>query len=273
MTAHAVPQQTDAPLLTEMKGPVLTVTLNRPEARNALSPDLMREIRAAFDGARDDRDVRCILLRGAGISFCAGGDTKLMAAQVGTRRAVDVRRRIMEVAYPMMRAVLDATVPVVAAVQGHAFGAGFSLALAADYIVATDDAQFSQAFTRRGLVPDCGSTLLLPAAIGRYRALDLMLTGRVLTAETAHQWGLVHEVVAGREQLDETALDLATQLGSGPTVALGLTRALATRGLSDELRAAMEAEAAGQAYCVESDDHQEGVRSFAERREPSFRGT
>lgn len=273
MTAHATPKQSDAPLLAHMDGPVLTVTLNRPAARNALSPDLMREVRATFDGARADPDVRSILLRGAGVSFCAGGDTKLMAAQVGTRRAVDVRRRIMEVAYPMMRAVLEATVPVVVAVQGHAFGAGFSLALAADYIVATEDAQFCQAFTRRGLVPDCGSTLLLPAAIGRYRALDLMLSGRVLAAETAHAWGLVHEVVAGPEQLDETALELAAKLGAGPTLALGLTRSLATRGLAAELQAAMEAEAAGQAYCVETDDHQEGVRSFAERREPTFRGS
>lgn len=259
-------------VVPERHGNVLEIRLNRPEVRNALSTEMMRGVATAFDQVKEDRGIRAVLLTAAGVSFCAGGDVKRQQQDAGNRRAIDVRRRMMSVAFPMMRAVVSAEVPVVAAIQGHAYGAGFSLALGADLLIASERATFCQAFVKLGLIPDLGSTLLLPRVVGHHRAMHLMMSGEPISAEMAHDLGFVAQVVS-HDDLRDAALLRAHELAGGPTVALGLMKQLVSADLISRLESAMQSEAAGQAFCVETDDHLEGITAFGERRSPVFRGT
>jgi 2-(1,2-epoxy-1,2-dihydrophenyl)acetyl-CoA isomerase len=245
-----------------------TVTLNRPEALNALNMQLKEELAAVLRVLVDEVEVRAVLLTGSGRAFSTGGDIKQMDPDRGTETT---RRRMAkltrEVVIPLAR--LDK--PVIAAVNGHAHGLGLSIALACDVIYAAESAQLSMAFSRVGLGPDGCASYFLTRAVGLMTAKELMFTGRRLTATEARELGLVNRVVADEELL-ATAAELGRQLAGGATIALsGAKRALNEAGLHT-IEEQAELEAFGQAIAMTSEDHREGIAAFAEKRPAEFKG-
>jgi 2-(1,2-epoxy-1,2-dihydrophenyl)acetyl-CoA isomerase len=257
-------------ILCEKRDGVLMITLNRPDKLNALTDAMLRELQDAFGTAADDDATRCVLLTGAGKGFCPGQDLA-NAQELGGGGAPDYGAHIRENYNPLILAMTRMPKPIVAAVNGVAAGAGMSLAMACDVRIASEKASFLQAFINIGLVPDSGSTWLLPRLIGRQRALDLMLSGRKVSAAEALEWGLVNQVVAP-EQLMEEATKTAARYATAPTFAIGQLKhnldCAETRSLEDTLAI----EAASQAECGRTADHLEGIRAFLEKRTPVYRG-
>jgi 2-(1,2-epoxy-1,2-dihydrophenyl)acetyl-CoA isomerase len=258
-------------LLVERRGGVLLLTMNRPEALNALMPSMTDEMRRTVEDAVTDSDVRALVITGAGRAFSAGGDVKNMAAQTGRRTPNDVRRRIREGTGPLIMAIATIEKPVVAAVNGLAYGGGFSIAMACDIVYAARSARFAQAFVKRGLVPDTGSTWFLPRLIGPWRARELMFTGEPVDAERANALGLVNRVCDDATVLDE-AVALAEKLAAGPTMAIGMIKTLVSEGMRGDLRQAIDAEADAQGIAMESEDFREGVAALLDKRDPAFQG-
>jgi 2-(1,2-epoxy-1,2-dihydrophenyl)acetyl-CoA isomerase len=258
-------------LLVERRGGVLLLTMNRPEALNALMPSMTDEMRRTVEDAVTDSDVRALVITGAGRAFSAGGDVKNMAAQTGRRTPNDVRRRIREGTGPLIMAIATIEKPVVAAVNGLAYGGGFSIAMACDIVYAARSARFAQAFVKRGLVPDTGSTWFLPRLIGPWRARELMFTGEPVDAERANALGLVNRVCDDATVLDE-AIALAEKLAAGPTMAIGMIKTLVSEGMRGDLRQAIDAEADAQGIAMESEDFREGVVALLDKRDPTFQG-
>ncbi|WP_033312914.1 enoyl-CoA hydratase-related protein [Streptomyces iakyrus] len=251
-------------------GQVLRLTLNRPEALNALTPDQRDEIVRLLSEASADPAVRAVVITGSGRGFCAGADLR----GTGTSRerlAGDVARTLRTGAQQLISAVLDCEKPVIAAVNGTAAGLGAQLAFACDLVLAAESARFIEVFVRRGLVPDGGGAYLLPRLIGPQRAKELMFFGDALTAPDAERLGLVNRVVRD-EELEKTAHAWAERLASGPTRALALTKQLVNASLDSDRAAAFAAEAAAQEINMTTADAQEGVRSFVERRSAEFEG-
>lgn len=251
-------------------GQVSYITLNRPEVLNALTPgqrDLLVEL---LDRASADPDVRAVVLTGTGRGFCAGADLR-GASGAGARVAGDVARTLRLGAQRLIAAVLDCEKPVIAAVNGTAAGLGAHLAFACDLVLAAESAKFIEVFARRGLVPDGGGAYLLPRLIGPRRAKELMFFGEALTAREAERLGLVNRVLED-EELTKTAREWAERLATGPTRALALTKQLVNASLDTDRAGAFAAEAAAQEINMTTEDAQEGVASFVERRSPEYRG-
>jgi 2-(1,2-epoxy-1,2-dihydrophenyl)acetyl-CoA isomerase len=251
-------------------GQVSYLTLDRPEVLNALTPgqrDLLIELLAQ---ASADPDVRAVVLTGTGRGFCAGADLR-GASGAGARVAGDVARTLRLGAQRLIAAVLDCEKPVIAAVNGTAAGLGAHLAFACDLVLAAESAKFIEVFVRRGLVPDGGGAYLLPRLIGPQRAKELMFFGEALTAREAERLGLVNRVVED-DELTKTAREWAERLATGPTRALALTKQLVNASLDSDRATAFAAEAAAQEINMTTEDAQEGVASFVERRSPEYRG-
>jgi 2-(1,2-epoxy-1,2-dihydrophenyl)acetyl-CoA isomerase len=249
---------------------VARITLARPDNANALDLAMMRELMEASIACDEDVSVRAIVIDSEGRLFCAGGDLAEFA------RAGDGLARLLKEATVYLHAAISRLVrtraPVIAAVQGHAAGAGFSLAMACDLVLAASSAKFTMAYTRAGLVPDGGSTYFLPRLIGRRRTLDLMLTNRTLSAAEALEWGLVSRVVED-DQLAAEALRLAREIAQGPTGAFGGVKRVVLRSESETLESQMEIEARAIADAARSADGQEGIRAFLAKRPARFSGT
>lgn len=244
---------------------VTTLTLNRPDALNALTAQLRRDMLAAVKAASRDGEVRAVVITGAGRAFCAGADLR---GGSGEREF----RRVLTAEYnALIESIRAMPKPVIAAVNGVAAGAGLSLALAADMVVAAEDARFVPAFHRIGLVPDSGLTRTLVRALGRHRAFEILMGERQLTATEAQAAGLVAAVVPA-ERLADTVRELAERLASGPTTAIALTKRLIADAEDAGLSASLAAEAALQDVAGRTEDHAEGVAAFAEKRDPAFRG-
>jgi 2-(1,2-epoxy-1,2-dihydrophenyl)acetyl-CoA isomerase len=254
-------------LLTERRGDVLVLTLNRPDRLNAAPPSLFEAITAAvadLDGAR------AILIQGAGRAFCSGADVGMGA--LGSEDPGAATHAALTQSYnPAILAIAKAGVPVITAVRGPAAGIGCSLALAADFCIASESAYFLQAFVNIGLVPDGGASWLLPRLVGRARAAEMMLLGERLPAAKALDWGMIHKVVAD-DALDDTALALATRLAAGPTVALGAIRRGLAAALETDLATALAREADDQRAMRGTADAMEGGMAFLQKRTPAFRG-
>ena len=259
-----MPDTADSLLVSADAG-VTTLTLNRSDSLNALDAALRRALLGALKDAARDEAVRAVVITGAGRAFCAGADLR---GGSGEREF----RRVLTAEYnPLIEAIRGLPKPVIASVNGVAAGAGMSLALAADLVVAADDARFVPAFGRIGLVPDSGLTRTLVLALGRHRATEVLLGERQLSADDAEAAGLVAAVVPG-ERLAEVTRELAQRLGAGPTVAIGLTKRLVNASEDDDLAASLATEAALQDLAGRTEDHAEGVAAFTEKRDPSFRG-
>ncbi|MFF4364030.1 enoyl-CoA hydratase/isomerase family protein [Streptomyces sp. NPDC001604] len=249
---------------------VCRITLNRPEALNAITPDQRERIIQLLGEASADPEVRAVVITGTGRGFCAGADLR-GGSGAGERVAGDVARVLRLGAQRLIAAVLDCEKPVIAAVNGTAAGLGAHLALACDLVLAAESARFIEVFVRRGLVPDGGGAYLLPRLIGPQRAKELMFFGDTLSAAEAERLGLVNRVVPEAE-LDRTAREWAARLAAGPTRALALTKQLVNASLDADRATAFAAEAAAQEINMTTGDAQEGVRSFMERRSPEFKG-
>ena len=262
---RAVPDPVYETLLSQADAGVLTLTLNRPEALNALNAVMRRELLGAIKDAGRDAEVRAIVFTGAGRGFCAGADLR------GGSGEREFRRVLTDEYNPLIEAIRRIPKPVVAAVNGVAAGAGVSLAFAADLVVAAADARFVPAFNRIALVPDSGLTRTLVRALGRHRAFEVLLGERELGADEAHAAGLVSAVVPA-DRLPEVTRALAMRLASGPTGAIGLSKRLVNAAEDATLSESLAVEAALQEVAGRSPDHAEGVAAFAEKREPEFGG-
>lgn len=247
---------------------VATITLNRPERRNAINDDLLAGLTDAFSRARDDETVRAVVLTGAGKGFCAGADLSVFGSLVSAEAVYDY---IISRYQPLMLLITSLPKPVIGAVNGAAAGAGASLALACDLRVMADDAVLMQAFSNIGLVPDAGGTWFFARLIGYSRAYELAIEGAPITAARCLEWGLTNRVVPAAE-LQEAAHGWALQLAARPTLALGLTKQALAQALVSDLASAIEYEARLQQQTIVSADHHEGVSAFLEKRKPVFRG-
>ncbi|GGU04651.1 enoyl-CoA hydratase/isomerase family protein [Streptomyces coeruleorubidus] len=250
---------------------VLSVTLNRPETLNALTPGDRDEIVRLLSEASASPEVRAVVLTGTGRGFCAGADLRGTTATTGERAPGDVARTLRTGAQRLIAAVLDCEKPVIAAVNGTAAGLGAHLAFACDLVLAAESARFIEVFVRRGLVPDGGGAYLLPRLVGPQRAKELMFFGDALTATDAERMGLVNRVVPDGD-LHKTARAWAERLATGPTRALALTKQLVNASLDADRATAFAAEAAAQEINMTTADAQEGVRSFVERRSAVYKG-
>ena len=255
----------DAHLIRRADGPVTVLSLNYPERRNALSMPLRHALIAGLEAALDDEACRVVVLTGEGSHFCAGGDITSMADIT----AVAGRRRLNHI-HRLIRLLAAGEKPVLAAVEGHAAGAGMSLAAACDIVVASETAKFTCSFNRIGLVPDLGATWTLPMRMGLGRAKYAMMTGRVLDANAAERWGLAELVVPAGAALSE-ATKLAHELAAKSPLSNGFAKALAGR-MPRDLDEMLRAEADAQAVLFTSQDKEEGRSAFLEKREPVFAG-
>lgn len=254
------------PLLSALDGGVLTLTLNRSDVRNALDDATKRELVAALDDAQADPGVRAIVLRGADRTFCSGGDISRM----GTRTAVGGALRLLG-GRRLIDSLVELPKPVVAAVEGHAAGAGFSLALACDLIVAAESADFRLAFISRGLAPDTAATWFLTRQIGERRTKELALTGRPVGSAEARDLGIAQEVWPD-DEFDARLGDYAARIASGPTAALGITKRIVQRAADCDLAAVWDLESLGAAVASTTDDHREAITAWREKRTPTFDG-
>jgi len=244
---------------------VATVTLDRPDALNALTRASRLALTGDLRALSADAGVRCVVLTGAGRAFCAGQDLREQDA------LEHVDAVIRETYIPIVQALVSMPKPVVAAINGAAVGAGLSIALACDLRYMAEDAVLMLAFSNIGLVPDCGGSWMLVRAVGHARAFELAATGRRVHAEEALALGLVERVLP-REEVLPAAHGVARELASRPTLALGWTKRLLRASERSSLADVMELEAQLQASAVKTHDHAEGVAAFLEKREPRFEG-
>ena len=254
----------------EVEDGLAHLTLNRPEAANALNPAMAADLRRAAVHLAHAPGVRAILLTAAGRVFCGGGDLGAFA-QVD---AAELPAFIDDLTIDLHAAVARLSrleAPLVAAVTGSAGGAGMSLVSACDLVVAGESARFTMGYTKAGLVPDGTSSFYLARVVGLRRAMDLVLTNRTLSAAEAESWGLVNRVVPDDQVVGE-ATALARQLASGPTRALGLAKRVLYEGANSSLEAAMERESAAISSAATSEDAREGIAAFLGKRAAVFTG-
>ncbi len=261
----------DQVVLVRDEGGVRTITLNRPDVLNAFNGDLLTALAQAVREADTDQAVRCLLVTGAGRAFCSGQDLAEYAGRLDSDEPIDLEQRLRDQYNPIIAGIRAMEKPVVASVNGVAAGAGCSLALACDLRIAAESASFIEAFVKVGLVPDCGSTFMLPRLVGMSRAMELAFTGRRVKAAEALRLGLVNQVVPD-EELPAEAMRLGQQLAGLPTRAIGLTKRMMNAAWTADLPAQLELEAKLQTPATQTDDHREGVRAFLEKRRPSFKG-
>jgi 2-(1,2-epoxy-1,2-dihydrophenyl)acetyl-CoA isomerase len=255
-------------LRAEVDGPVATLTLDRPEALNALTVAVKVGLREALVAIAADRSVRVVILTGAGRGFCAGQDLAERDLPDAAPLDVELRERYN----PIIRALRSMGQPVIAAVNGVAAGAGASLAFACDLRIAAAEARFVLAFGKIGLVPDSGATWFLPRLVGAARAADIALVGDPISAEEALRIGLVSKVVPADELMTE-ARSLAESLAASAPLALALTKSALERAATIDLETALEGEAKLQGIAGASTDHAEGLAAFREKRAPRFTGS
>jgi 2-(1,2-epoxy-1,2-dihydrophenyl)acetyl-CoA isomerase len=257
-------------LIAEQDGGALRLTLNRPETLNAWHPDFGRELKNAIEVDAADPSIRAVLITGAGRGFSSGADLKagFDAAEDGKP---DVAKELNQLYHPIMEGLRQLEKPVVAAVNGPAVGIGASLAFACDLVLAAESAYFGLAFVNIGLMPDGGSTLFVPAAVGKARAFQLALLGERVEAARALDWGLINFVYPDDRLLDE-ADALVKRLATGPTRSYASSKKALNRMLYPDLRGQLSLEADLQHALARTEDFQEGALAFLEKREPAFQG-
>ena len=258
---------TDTALITRREGAVLILSNNNPAARNALTPGFYQGLTDALHAAGADAEVGAIVLTGEGGHFCAGGDLR----QLATRRELPIaaRRQKLEGLHDLIRALRDCPKPVVMAVEGAAAGAGLSLALAGDMLVAARNAVFSVAYVKIGLTPDGGATALLAEHLSRQVLTELCLTGQQVSGERMHQLGMVNRLAEPGQALSE-ALELARQVARGPDLAMARIKHLCRMAPRNTLEQQLELEALYMPLSQETEESREGIAAFLEKRPADF---
>jgi len=256
-------------ILVDRSGGVVTVTLNRPERKNAANGLMWRELHDTFRDVARRRDDRVLVLTGAGGAFCSGADITDPAGVSGNPEDPHLVR--MQFFGSVMQALHEIGKPTIAKIRGIAAGAGLSMALGCDLIVASETARLSEIFAKRGLSVDGGSSWLLPRLVGLHRAKELAFFAEILTAEEAAGYGLVNRVVPDAE-LDAFVDDWARRLAAGPPIALSMTKRLLNESFQVSMAQALEDEARAQTINFFSEDTAEAMRAFVEKREPTFKG-
>lgn len=257
----------DKSVLVEKNGAVASIILNRPSALNSMNKELVNELIESLHYVQNDATVRAVVLTGAGKAFCAGGDLNYL---LSLKDIIETRSFIAKVG-SIVEIIMNMDKPVIAMVNGVAAGAGFNLALACDIIYCGASARFAQSFAKVGLVPDCGGMYLLPRIVGRHKAKELMFTGDLIDSAVASKLGLVNQVVE-EAQLKETTYQFAEKLASSAPIALGLMKRAINRNDNLDLSDSLALEANLQCICMQTEDHQEGVAAFKEKRSPVFQG-
>lgn len=259
-----------AALLCRVVDRVAVLTLNRPEARNALTLDMKRALLERIPALGADPEVGCILLTGAGGAFCSGGDTKMMARD-GKPPSPEERKRQLRWEHGIPRSIHRLEKPVVAALPGPAAGAGFSLALACDLRIMAESAFVTTAYVKLGLSGDYGASWFLTRLVGPARAREILFTGERLSAQECERIGLANRVVPD-DALEKEAMDLATRIAAGPPIALRYMKDNLNRALTESLESVLEVEAERMVQGATTEDYLEAVRAFQEKRPPVFRG-
>jgi 2-(1,2-epoxy-1,2-dihydrophenyl)acetyl-CoA isomerase len=254
-------------ILTSTADGVLTITLNRPDALNAFTVEMKEGMLASLKDAARTKDVRVVILTGAGRAFSAGQDLKERAGPDINDLGTELRTRYN----PIILAMRRLEKPIIGAINGVAAGAGISIAIACDILIASDKASFMEAFGRVGLVPDTGSSWFLPRLVGPARAAEMMFTADSVDAASAERIGLVNRVVAADKLMDE-ANALGARLAQAAPIALALAKRALNRALNSNLEEALEFEAQLQSVAGRSADHREGVAAFVEKRPARFKG-
>lgn len=247
---------------------IATITLNRPEARNALSPEMREDLGTALEEikTRAGADVKAVIMTGAGGAFCAGGDVKGM----GNRRMTPMdQRNRMRSGHNRIWDIAHLELPVISLVDGAAAGAGCNLALLADFVLATPRAFFTQAFAKIGLIPDWNGFFVLPRLVGLQRAKELVFTGRRVGAEEAKEMGLIYDIVGQETAMDE-ARAFARRFCHASTAAIGVAKTILNDSFNHDFRTLLEMEAMGQSLVRETEFHREAVRRFKEKETPLY---
>lgn len=256
----------------ELNEAAAIITMNRPEALNALSLQLTKDLRAAFEQAISDK-ARAVVLTGEGRAFCSGGDLREMQTMWQREGRIEAfLEEPLKELHAVISLIRETPIPFLAAVQGVCAGAGTNFALACDLIFAAENATFNEAFVRIGLSPDCGGSFFLPRAVGEKLAAELFMTGETLSAERALQIGMINRVVEAENLMSE-AMQMAKRLALAPTGSIGRIKEMLNQTFSNNLQQQLELEHKLQIESGKSNDFKEGVSAFFEKRQPNFTGT
>jgi len=260
----------DAPhILYEVSGPVAILTLNRPEVKNAFSPEMIRLWREYLEKAQGDPGVQAVVVTGKGDTFCSGGDIRDMAE--GKLQSWDMKRFLWEGVHRIALTLEDMDKPVIAAINGAAMGAGLDMALMCDLRICSDRAKMAESYILLGVVPGDGGAYYLPRLVGPAKAMELFLTGDVVSPAEALAMGMVNRVVP-HDQLMEETLKLAGKIASKPPLAIRMTKRAVYQGLTSTLRAHLDYISSQISLLSETQDHREAARAFLEKRKPVFKG-
>lgn len=254
-------------LLTLAPEGIATITLNRPEVYNAINTGMLQELRTAYAMVEGDHTIKVTIITGSGKGFCAGQDLSMLLDSPDLVPSAMVR----EYYNPLILAMRQSSKPIICKLNGVAAGAGFSLALSCDMIIASEQATISEAFVNIGLVPDSGSTYFLPRIVGRLKAFEMLALGDKISSAQALALGLVNEVVPANE-LDARVGQLALQFASGPARAVGMIKSMLNQSYQSTLQEVLEIEAENQDTAAKTADFKEGVTAFVEKRRPNYTG-
>ena len=251
----------------EKKGNVAHITLNRPDVFNAFNDDQSYQLQDALKQANKDEEVRVVVLTGSGKAFCSGQDLKAIAGSKNRSLSESLYKRYN----PIIRAMREMPKPIIGRINGVAAGAGASLALACDFIIAAEHVSLIEVFVNVGLVPDSGSSYFLPKAISPARAFEMCTMAQKVTAQQALEWGLINRVVAA-EALDEEVAKATNYYATAPTLAIGMIKKMLNKATHSDLETMLQYEAYCQEIAGRSEDYREGVTAFNEKRKPEFKG-
>lgn len=256
-------------ILYTKKDQVAWIVLNDPEIRNPITGSMANELEYCVTDCSDDPEIRTVVIQGAGKAFSAGGNINMMKQRIDSGESNN--RPSVRKLSAIFNIIRGMDKPVIASIQGSAAGAGFSLALACDFRIVTNNSKFTMAFSNIGFIADMCSVHTLIKAIGVPRTTDILFTGRIFSAEEAHQWGLINELVSPEEQQQITQ-EFAKRMANGPTVAYKYLKKMINQVAYKDIQITMSNELEYQFICSRTEDHREGVTAFLEKRKPVFKG-
>ena len=257
-------------VLYSKDGPIATITLNRPQVKNAFSTEMIRKWNQYLKEARSDNDVRVVVVTGKGSAFCSGGDIRDMAE--GKLRSWDMKSFVWDGVHRVALTLEDLDKPVIAAINGSAMGAGMDMALMCDLRICSDRALLAESYINMGLVPGDGGAFFLPRLVGTAKAIELLLTGDIITPDQALKLGIVNQVVAHEDLMTETEA-LALRIAAKPPLAVRMMKRAVHQSQFSTLRAHLDYISSQLALLTETDDHLEAARAFLEKRKPEFKGS